>query len=110
MSKLREKYWVLGGRRAIRSALSKCFICKRFNSKSIRVNVPQLPLDRVPDASVFEVIGIDMAGPLYLKDGLKIWICIFTCAIYRAVHLELVTSMSTHSFIQALRRFVARRG
>ncbi|GBM67650.1 hypothetical protein AVEN_226020-1 [Araneus ventricosus] len=34
----------------------------------------------------------------------------FTCAVYRAVHLELVSSLSTESFMQALRRFWARRG
>ncbi|KAF2887096.1 hypothetical protein ILUMI_19078 [Ignelater luminosus] len=44
------------------------------------------------------------------KSGEKAWVCLFTCAIYRAVHLELTTSMSTSSFIQVLRRFVARRG
>ncbi|KAF2890893.1 hypothetical protein ILUMI_15280, partial [Ignelater luminosus] len=71
---------------------------------------PPLPLDRVRDATVFEIVGIDFAGPLYLKSGEKAWVCLFTCAIYRAVHLELTTSMSTSSFIQVLRRFVARRG
>lgn len=110
MSKLRENYWIMGGRRAIGATLSKCYVCKKYSSKPIRVDAPPLPLDRVRDACVFEVIGIDMAGPLHLKDGQKVWICIFTCAVYRAVHLELVTSMSTHSFVQALRRFVARRG
>ncbi|KAF2879705.1 hypothetical protein ILUMI_26468 [Ignelater luminosus] len=64
----------------------------------------------VRDATVFEIVGIDFAGPLYLKSGEKAWVCLFTCAIYRTVHLELTTSMSTSSFIQVLRRFVARRG
>lgn len=34
----------------------------------------------------------------------------FTCAIYRAVHLELVSSLSSQCFLRALRRCVARRG
>ncbi|KAJ8898367.1 hypothetical protein PR048_003727 [Dryococelus australis] len=29
-----------------------------------------------------------MAGPLYIKYSMKIWICIFTCEVYRAVQLE----------------------
>uniref|UniRef100_A0A5S6PZR0 Integrase catalytic domain-containing protein n=1 Tax=Trichuris muris TaxID=70415 RepID=A0A5S6PZR0_TRIMR len=40
----------------------------------------------------------------------KAWIVLFTCAIYRAIHLELVTSLTTEAFVQSLRRFVARRG
>ena len=35
---------------------------------------------------------------------------LFTCAVYRAVHLELILSLSTNSFLQGLRRFIARRG
>ncbi|XP_072377028.1 uncharacterized protein [Diabrotica undecimpunctata] len=78
--------------------------------KSFEVQTPPLPADRVRDTTAFEISGVDLAGPLYLKSGEKAWICLFTCAVYRAVHLELVTSLSTNAFIQAFRRFVARRG
>lgn len=37
-------------------------------------------------------------------------VVIFTCATYRAVHFELVTSLSLEVFVKALRRFIARRG
>ncbi|XP_015189797.1 PREDICTED: uncharacterized protein LOC107073618 [Polistes dominula] len=40
----------------------------------------------------------------------KAWICLFTCAVYRAVHLELVTAMSTAAFLDALDKFITRRG
>ncbi|GFT48824.1 integrase catalytic domain-containing protein [Trichonephila clavipes] len=46
----------------------------------------------------------------FLKENKKCWIVLFTCVIYRAVHLELITSLSTDSFILAFRRFIARRG
>lgn len=68
-----------------------------------------LPESRIRDAIAFEVTGIDYAGPLFLKDQ-KAYIYLFTCAVYRAVHLELVTSLSTEGFLEALRRFIARRG
>lgn len=51
-----------------------------------------------------------MAGPVFLRGGQKAWIVVFTCAVYRAIHLELVTSLSADVFMQALRRFIARRG
>ena len=38
------------------------------------------------------------------------WGCILTCLVTRAVHIEIAHSMDASSFINALRRFVARRG
>lgn len=35
---------------------------------------------------------------------------LFTCAKVRAVHLELMSSMSADSFLLALERFISRRG
>ncbi|XP_035213654.1 uncharacterized protein LOC118187522 [Stegodyphus dumicola] len=58
----------------------------------------------------FEVTGIDLCGPLILKNKNKTWVVLFTCAVYRCVHLELVTSVNTECSIQAFRRFIARRG
>lgn len=107
---IREKYWILNGRRTVTSVLSKCTTCKRFNSKNVESSPISLPENRVKDAAVFQVIGIDMAGPLFLKDNQKSWVILFTCAIYRAVHFELVTSASTEVFLMALRRFISRRG
>ncbi|XP_024884621.1 uncharacterized protein LOC112462817, partial [Temnothorax curvispinosus] len=40
----------------------------------------------------------------------KAWIAVFTCFATKAVHIELVTELTTESFLAALRRFVARRG
>ena len=71
-----------------------------------------MPDLRVTPAPPFTVTGIDFAGPLSSADypGKKLYILLFTCAIIRAVHLELTESMSLINCMQALRRFVARRG
>ncbi|GFY59327.1 integrase catalytic domain-containing protein [Trichonephila inaurata madagascariensis] len=69
-----------------------------------------LSLDRVADCVAFEIVGIDLAGPLFLKSGEKVWIALFTCANFRAIHLELVNSLTAGSFLLCLQRFIARRG
>ena len=94
----------------MRGVLTKCVRCRRFTAKSVDTPAPPLPEDRVRDALIFEVTGVDVAGPTYLKGGEKTWILLFTCAVYRAVHLKLITSLSTPEFMLGLRRFVARRG
>ncbi|GFS99472.1 integrase catalytic domain-containing protein [Trichonephila clavipes] len=103
-STIRMTAWVL-------RSLSNCRkIDSEYNVGPVKNESVSLPADRVRDAGVFEVIGIDLAGPLFLKNGEKVWVVLYTCAVYRAVHLELVTALSTNNFLLSLRRFIARRG
>ena len=56
---------------------------------------------------------MDFAGPLYVKVSgafTKAYIALFTCAVTRAVNLELVSSQTTEHFLLVLKRFIARRG
>lgn len=72
-----------------------------------------LPSERVNRSEAFQVVGIDFTGPLFIKtktSNEKSYIALVTCATTRAVHLELVSSLTTECFLLALRRFVARRG
>ncbi|GFW97596.1 integrase catalytic domain-containing protein [Trichonephila clavipes] len=107
---LRERFWIVKGKRTVRSVIKECLTCKRQKIKHLEVPFPPLPKDRTEVAAVFQVSGVDLAGPLLTKSKQKAWIVLFTCAIFRAVHLELITSLSTTDFIQAMRRFIARRG
>ncbi|GFW23979.1 integrase catalytic domain-containing protein [Trichonephila clavipes] len=107
---LRERFWIVRSRRVVRKIVRSCIRCKRYKCKSPNSEPVSLPGDRVNDAAVFEVVGVDLAGPLYVKGGQKSWIVLFTCATYRAVHLELTSSLSTDAFLLSLRRFIARRG
>ena len=72
-----------------------------------------LPTDRTTDEPPFTNCGMDMLGPFLIKEGrkeLKRYEALFTCLSSRAVHIECTCSLETDSFIQALCRFVARRG
>ncbi|UYV72089.1 hypothetical protein LAZ67_9001784, partial [Cordylochernes scorpioides] len=109
-SVLREKFWIPKARQLVRHVIHKCPRCRRFETKRVDVPEASLPQHRVRDVVVFEVTGIDLGGPLYLEDGQKVWFVIFTCGVYRAVHLELVTSLSKEALVGAVETFVARRG
>jgi hypothetical protein len=73
---------------------------------------PPLPACRVSDDPPFSNTGIDFAGPLYVKDDYKqkTYICLYTCASTRAIHLELTKDLSVESFLLSFRRFTSRRG
>ena len=46
-----------------------------------------------------------------LSEGmLKAYICLFTCASSRALHVELAPSLSAEAFMRCLKRFIGRRG
>ncbi|GBM14578.1 hypothetical protein AVEN_34987-1 [Araneus ventricosus] len=108
---VREKYWILKSRQTIKSVLSKCTICKRFNSSPGTQVIAPLPDIRVEQSAPFTIIGVDFAGPLFVKDtNAKQYILLITCAVTRSVHLELVGDMTTDTFLLAFRRFISRRG
>ncbi|OXA44276.1 hypothetical protein Fcan01_20417 [Folsomia candida] len=110
MGRIREKCWILQGRRAIKKVVSACVTCRRFTTKKPCVPPASLPEDRVKTAQAFQITGVDLAGPIILRNQTKCWMVLFTCAVYRCVHLELVTSLSTEDFLMALWRFISRRG
>ncbi|CAI5682672.1 unnamed protein product [Oreochromis niloticus] len=110
---IRERYWIIRARQLVKNIVTRCTVCKRFKAKAGRQLTAPLPRDRISESPPFEVTGVDFAGPLYVKteDSVKrSYIALFTCAVTRAVHLELVSDQSTETFLLALKRFIARRG
>lgn len=75
-----------------------------------------LPKQRVQGTYPFAVTGVDFAGPLIIRSGvrrvvgIKAWIAVFVCFVTRAIHLETVEDLTSKAFIAALRRFMSRRG
>ena len=114
LSNLREIFWIIGGRTAIRSVIRKCFFCQVRRAVSMYPYMADLPEGRLAyDEPPFTNCGVDLFGPLFVKQGrkrLKRWAVLFTCLTVRCVHLEKVESPDTDSFINALRCFINRRG
>ena len=78
----------------------------------------QLPSYRVQQSFPFANTGLDYAGPLFVHQVYddqrmemhKTWVVLYTCAVTRAIHLDLVPDTSASAFIRSLKRFIGRRG
>lgn len=79
---LREKYWILKGRKTIKSAIKKCLECKRFMAEAADAIQAPLPIDILKANFVFQKTGVDGLGPLYIKGQKKVWVILFCCAVY----------------------------
>ena len=79
--------------------------CAKDKSSSGHQIMSELPTERVSDGHPpFCFAGVDYFGPLFVKQGrshVKRYGCLFTCSTVRAVHIEIVHSL-TDSFIDAL--------
>ncbi|GIY70400.1 reverse transcriptase [Caerostris darwini] len=109
LSRVRNNFWIPRGRQVVKKVISECLICKKCALKPAKQLTGQLPRNRVVESPPFAVVGIDFTGAITIKAGdqscKKVYIALFTCAVTRAVHIEVVSDMSVKSFIFALRRF-----
>ena len=110
---IREEYWIVKPRKTIKRELQGCIACKRFNARRNQQIMADLPPARLQaDKPPFSHTGIDYFGPFLCQKGrsqVKKFGCLFTCMTTRCIHLELAEDLSTDAFINALRRFIARR-
>ena len=127
LSEIRQRYWIISGVSSVKRVLNKCHECRRQNAKmgeQITAPLPEIRVSSDENQLVFPfaAVGLDYFGPLYVKTGPetrsskknpslnKRYGCIFTCLRYRAVHIELAQDLTSDSFINAVLRFVSRRG
>ncbi|KAG1680465.1 hypothetical protein GQR58_012386 [Nymphon striatum] len=107
---IRERLWLSRLRSLAKSVVRVCVICRRVNQRACHEIAAPLPSCRINPSPPFNVVGIDFCGPLLLKGSrLKHYVCLFTCATTRAIHLELVDSLKTEEFLLCFRRFIGRR-
>ena len=119
LTEVRSVYWLVRGRAKVKSFLYRCYLCKKYGARLLQ-KPPAAPLPdvRAQYSDPFAVTGVDYLGPLYAyptptrKDETleKVHVVLFTCAVTRAVHLDLVPDVSSAAFVNCLRRFVSRRG
>jgi transposase InsO family protein len=93
---------------------SSCLRCRIRKSLPRSPATGDLPPERLAHNNrPFTCVGLDFFGPVLVSVGRrseKRYVALFTCLTVRAVHIEVVGSLSTDAAIMALRRFIARQG
>lgn len=117
LSTMRECWWPLGARDLARKVVHQCVRCTRIKGKTLSPIMGNLPNERLTQGFPFIRSGVDFAGPVFILNRkgrgailIKSYICLFICYITRAIHLELVSGLSTNDYLLALKRFISRRG
>ena len=113
MTTLRQTYWIPSIRQYVRKLLRRCVNCRKVTGTAYtRPDPPPLPKSRTTETEPFTTTGVDFIGALYVRDNngeTKVYIFLFTFAVTRAVHVEIVTDLSTECFLNAFRRFASRK-
>ncbi|XP_037942440.1 uncharacterized protein LOC119675316 [Teleopsis dalmanni] len=112
----RLEFWIINARELARRVVRQCVHCVHYKPKLLQQMMGNLPVERLTPSRPFARCGIDFCGPFntYLrirgKPPYKTYIAIFICMATKAVHIEVVSSLSTDAFIAALKRMIGRRG
>lgn len=117
LSFVRQTFWPIRGKILANKIVHKCLTCSRMKPVPFSQMMGDLPEDRVSELKrPFPVTSVDFAGPFvvhYKGRGsrtTKVYLAVFVCQSTKAVHLDLVESLDTESFLNCLRRFVGRHG
>ena len=112
MASVRESWWILKLRAKVKKTIKRCNFCKVFSTRPYEAPLTSaLPEYRSEGSRLFEVTGVDFAGPLSYKVGKKelgkYSIIIFTCGSSMAVHLEVTRTQTADKFQKKLNAFIS---
>ena len=112
LTSLRTTYWIVGLEQIAKRVCKECVPCRIVDARACNETMAHLPGFRVKTAPCFSITGMDHGGPLFCIDfpGKKFYFLLFTCAVVRALHVELTDSLNLPDCILAIRRFASRRG
>lgn len=96
-----------------KKVIRKCQMCKVNKALPISPQMARLPRTRIsPYVAPFTFTGVDYFGPIFVavnRHKEKRYGALFTCLTIRAIHIEIVHSLTTDSCIMAIRNFMAIR-
>ncbi|XP_062541341.1 uncharacterized protein LOC134209372 [Armigeres subalbatus] len=116
LATIRQRFWPVRGRQLARKVVRQCVTCFRCQPRLAQQIMAPLPSVRVSPARPFIHSGMDYCGPFFVRPlsgrgaSVKVYVGLFVCLVVKAVHLEVVADLSSVACINAVKRFVARRG
>ncbi|XP_065075283.1 uncharacterized protein LOC135699027 [Ochlerotatus camptorhynchus] len=114
INELRQKYQIGRLRSCFKQVRRDCQRCKNDGAAPNPPFMADLPPGRLAAFSrPFTHTGVDYFGPIEVVVGRRVekrWGMLATCLTVRAIHIEVVHSLTTSSCIMAIRNFIARRG
>ena len=118
LTQVRSKFWITKAKRMVDDVIRKCTKCNRLEAKPLKsMESAPLPDFRVQCSYPFENSGVDYLGSILVRQVFddddkfhKVEVVVYTCAVTRAVHLDVVPDLSAAAFIRSLKRFIGRKG
>ncbi|XP_055634192.1 uncharacterized protein LOC129774475 [Toxorhynchites rutilus septentrionalis] len=114
LNELRQKFHIPKMRMEIQRVMKDCIWCKVNRCYAEVPMMAPLPIQRITQPTrPFSAVGVDYLGPVEVTVGRrreKRWIALFTCLAVRAVHLDVVHTLTTQACLMAIRRFICKRG
>ncbi|XP_044249588.1 uncharacterized protein [Drosophila takahashii] len=113
---LRLHIWVANAKKLALSVVRHCVHCYHYKPRLANQIMGSLPSDRLQTVRPLTVTGDLLCGPFLTSHRIrskvpyKTYLAIYVCFSSKAVHIELLSDLSTNTFILSLKRFVSRRG
>jgi len=116
IASLCEKYCIPRIRNLVKQVTHHCLTCYKVKAQVTQQFMGEFPSARDQPSRPFLNTGVDDAGRNFpqnhntrSKTIINGYIAIFVCFATKAIHIEVVTSLTTEAFLAALRRFIVRR-
>ena len=99
-----DGFWIIGGSSTVGTYTSRCVLCRKLQGLLSEQKMADSPADRLDFCPIYVLRrGLFWMIKERMSD-LKRYGVLFTCLASRAIHLEMIISLTTDSFINVLRQ------
>ena len=99
----------------VKSILDNCNLCRLKKEQTSQQLMGKLPSYRICPTPPFQKVSVDLVGHYFVKPTMtsrkqsKVWILMYLCDVSKALHTEVIDSISSSAIINAFRSCFALR-